>query len=348
MNLSELLRHAVTQRASDLHLAVGRPPVIRVDDILRDIPDIPPLTPESVEQLIMSIVSPKQREEFLKKKDLDFSYAIADLTRFRMNLHFERENMGLVARVIPPTLPTMEEISMPPVVYRILKENRGLILLTGPAGTGKSTSLAAMVNFVNEERAQHIITLEDPIEFVYTSKRCLIRQRELGVDMISFAEGLRHVLRQDPDLVVIGEMRDLETIATTITLAETGHLVIGTLHTFNASQTVDRIIDSFPDYQQSQIRTQISMTLLCIIAQKLLPKRGGGRIAAREILLNTNAIGNLIRENKISQIQSAIQMSAAEGMFTMDQDIVRLYRDGLISKETAESHVSNHDVLDGV
>ncbi len=348
MSIDELLRYAVSQKASDLHLAVGRPPLVRVDDTLRDIPNESPLTSESVEHLIMSIVEPKQREEFLKKKDLDFSYAIADLTRFRINLHFERENMGLVARIIPPTLPTMEEIAMPPVVYRVLQENRGLILLTGPAGTGKSTSLAAMVNFVNEERAQHIVTLEDPIEFVYTSKRCLIRQRELGADMTSFEEGLRHVLRQDPDIVVIGEMRDLETIATTITLAETGHLAIGTLHTFNAAQTVDRIIDSFPDYQQSQIRTQISMTLLCIIAQKLLPKRGGGRVAAREVLINTNAIANLIRENKISQIQSAIQMNAAEGMFTMDQDIVRLYRDGAISRETAESHVSNRDVLEGV
>ncbi len=346
--LNDLLKYAMSQHASDLHLGVGRPPVIRVDDTLRDIPSEPPLNPKRIEELVLPIITAKQREEFIKKRDLDFSYAIAGLTRFRINLHFERESMGFVARIIPSTLPTMEEIGMPPVVYRMLKETRGLILLTGPAGTGKSTSLAAMINYLNEERAQHIVTLEDPIEFIYTSKRCLIRQRELGVDMISFEEGLKHVLRQDPDIVVIGEMRDLETIATAITVAETGHLVFGTLHTFNASQTVDRIIDSFPDYQQSQIRTQISMTLIGIIAQKLLPKRGGGRVAAREVLLNSNAVANLVRENKISQIQSVIQMSAAEGMFTMDQDIARLYREGLISRETAESHVMHKDVLEKI
>ncbi len=345
MDIAALFKYAMSQGASDLHLAVGRPPIIRVDDVLRDVPAEAPLTPKRIEEIITGIITAKQREEFLTKRDLDFSFAIPGLTRFRVNVHFERESMGLVARIIPTSLPTMEEIGMPPVIYRMLEETRGLILLTGPAGTGKSTSLAAMVNHMNEERAQHIVTLEDPIEFVYTSKRSLIRQRELGADMTSFGEGLRHLLRQDPDIVVIGEMRDLETIATAITVAETGHLVFGTLHTFNASQTVDRIIDSFPDYQQSQIRTQISMTLIGIIAQKLLPKRGGGRVGVREVLLNSNAVANLIRENKISQIQSVIQMSAAEGMFTMDQDIARLYREGKITRETAESHVSRSDIL---
>ena len=341
MNLLGIFQKAIAENASDIHIIVGKPPILRVDGKLKIIKDEPEITRKSAENLIFEILLPQQKERLLSKKELDISYELADETRFRINCHFEKNNLGLVARVIPAEIPTMEELLMPEIVYKLTREKQGLILLTGPTGCGKSTSLAAMVNLINNERAVHIVTLEDPIEFIFKPIKSIIKQRQVGIDTLSFAEGLKHVLRQDPNVIMVGEMRDLETIAVTLTLAETGHLVFATLHTNNAAQTVDRIIDVFPPYQQDQIRTQCSMVLKGVIAQQLLPKEGDGRIAAREIMINTPAIANLIRENKIAQIKSIIQTSSDKDMITMDQDLERLYKARLISEEIANMYMAD-------
>ena len=253
--------------------------------------------------------------------------------------------MGLVARVVPNKVPTMKDVGMPEIVYELTRLKQGLVLVTGPTGCGKSTSLAAMIDLINSERSVNIVTLEDPIEFIYKPKKSIIKQRQLGTDMLSFQAALKHILRQDPDVVMVGEMRDLETIAATITLAETGHLVFATLHTLNAAQTVDRIIDVFPPYQQPQVRLQVSMSLRGVISQRLLPRKDGGLIAAREIMINTPAIANLIRDNKIPQIKTIIQTSADEGMVTMDQDLKRLVEEGLVEKEHAKQYMLNPEGL---
>ncbi len=339
MYLNELFQIATSKKASDLHLAANRKPILRIDGQLYEIEDEPILKPKELEKAILEILVPEQKEKFIKNKELDLSYEVKG-ARFRVNLHFEKGNMGLVARVIPPAIPTLSEIMMPEVVYDLVRLPQGLILVTGPTGHGKSTTLAAMINQINQERVCHIVTLEDPIEFLFSSDRSIIKQRELGVDMLSFADGLKHVLRQDPNVIMVGEMRDLETIALTLTLAETGHLVLATLHTFSAAQTVDRVIDVFPPHQQAQIRLQLSMTLAGIISQRLLPKIGGGRIAAKEILINTPAVANLIREQKTAQINTVIQTSAERGMVTMEQDLKRLVKEGLITEETARIYVS--------
>lgn len=335
MDINDLFKIAVQKKASDLHLMVGIPPTIRIDGNLMPIEEMTILAPTNIQELIFGILSKEQKERFVKEKDFDFTYEIKGLARFRINLYWEKGNVALSARVVPPLLPTMESILMPKAAYDFTELNDGFVLVTGPTGCGKSTSLAAMINLINHKRTCHIVTLEDPIEFLYPSIKSIISQRELGTDMTSFAQGLKHVLRQDPNVILIGEMRDLETIATAITVAETGHLVFATLHTQNASQTIDRIIDVFPPYQQPQIRLQLSITLKGILSQQLLPKIGGGRIAAREILVSNSAIANLIRENKIPQIKTVIQTSAKEGMVTMDQDLKRLYLEGFINKEEA-------------
>jgi len=339
MTLIEIFQEAVLKNASDVHIMVGKPPILRVDGELKIIKNAPPITKKTVQDLIFQILSSRQKERLINEKELDTSYEIPDKTRFRINCHFEKGNLGLVARIIPAKIPTMEEVLMPEVVYELTRKKQGLILLTGPTGCGKSTSLAAMINLINSERSVHIVTLEDPIEFIFQPIKSIIRQREIGTDTLSFAEGLKHVLRQDPNVIMVGEMRDLETIATTLTLAETGHLVLATLHTNNASQTIDRIIDVFPPYQQDQIRIQLSMVLSGVIAQQLLPRQGGGRIAAREIMINTPAIANLIRENKSAQIKSVIQTSADKEMMTMDQNLEELVRQKLISKEVANMYM---------
>lgn len=338
-NINELFKIAVAKKASDLHILVGKPPILRIDGELYDVPNMPALTREDTKGLVFDILTPQQEEKFIVEKELDFSYEIKGLSRFRVNAHWEKGQVGLVARVISSLTPTMAEVLMPPVVFELLKERQGLILVTGPTGCGKSTSLAAMIDYINNERKCHIVTLEDPIEFLYPSKKSIIIQRQLGNDILSFAQALKHVVRQDPNVILVGEMRDLETIATTITLAETGHLVLATLHTYNASQTIDRIIDVFPPYQQPQIRLQLSLFLKAVISQQLVPRIKGGRIAVREILINTPAVGNLIRENKIGQIKTAIQTSADVGMVSMDQDLKRLCLEGLISEKTAISHM---------
>ncbi len=347
--LDEIFSKAIDKQASDVHLTVGYKPIFRIDGELVEMDgNSKILEQKPLQDMIYEILSDKQRQIIDHEKELDFSYEINNHGRFRVNCFWERDNIALAARIISSTIPTMEELEMPEVVFDLMRLKQGLVLVTGPTGSGKSTSLAAMINMINNERAAHIVTLEDPIEFVYPphSGKSLIVQRQLSTDIHSFASALKHVLRQDPNVILVGEMRDLETIGTTITLAETGHLVLATLHTYNAGQTVDRIIDVFPPHQQPQVRLQLSLFLKGIISQQLLPKIGGGRIAAREILVNNHAIGNLIRENKIPQIKTVIQTSAQEGMFTMDQDLKRMYDDGYIEKDIAKSYMSSPNLLD--
>jgi len=339
MTINEIFKAAVQHRASDIHLIVGHEPLMRVDGELVLLDRYKILTERDLEGLVTSLLSVDEKNRFIKERELDLSYQIENVARFRVNLHFEREHMGLVARVVSEHIPSMEELMMPQIVYDMMRMNQGLVLLTGPTGCGKTTSLAAMVDFINEDRAAHIVTLEDPIEFLFTSKKSIIRQRQLGSDFISFSEALKHVVRQDPNVIMVGEMRDLDTIAAAITLAETGHLVLATLHTSNAAQTVDRIIDIFPPHQQNQVRMQLSLSLKGVISQQLVPKVGGGRIAVREVLVKNSAIANLIRENKIAQIRSALETSSAEGMRTLDQDLHRLLKEGLITEQTMETFV---------
>ncbi len=344
-SIKDLFKIAVEKNASDLHLVVGLPPVLRIDGNLAYIENKAPIGEKEMEQMVYAVIDEPQKEKFLDARELDVGLEIDDF-RFRVNLHFEKGNIGLVARVISGKMPTLEEVGMPKIIYNLLGLNQGLILLTGPTGCGKSTSLAAMVNYINSNRFANIITLEDPIEYMFKSDKSIIIQRQLGSDMLSFSEGLKHALRQDPNVIMVGEMRDLETIGTTITLAETGHLVLATLHTYNAAQTIDRIIDIFPPHQQGQIRMQLSMTLAGVISQRLLPKIEGGRMAAREIMINTAAVANLIRENKIAQIRTVIETSSKEGMISLDQDLKRLYEEKVISKQIAQVNMTNPELLE--
>ncbi|OGF29843.1 type IV pili twitching motility protein PilT [Candidatus Falkowbacteria bacterium RIFOXYD2_FULL_34_120] len=345
MNIEELLKRATEKKASDLHLIVGLSPVLRIDGDLTFIEKEKQITKKDMEQMALSLLNPLQKEKFLKERELDIGLEV-DGSRYRVNLHFEKDNMGLVARVIENKIPTIEELGLPKIVYKLLDLKQGLILLTGPTGCGKSTSLAAMIEYINNNRFSNIITLEDPIEYLFTPNNSIIMQRQLGSDILSFASGLKHALRQDPNVIMVGEMRDLETIATTITLAETGHLVLATLHTYNASQTIDRIIDIFPPHQQNQVRMQLSMTLAGVISQRLLSKIDGGRVASREIMINTPAVSNLIREGKTTQLKTVIETSSKEGMVSIDQDIKRLFKEKLISKETAQLYMDNPEILD--
>ncbi|MEA1963095.1 MAG: type IV pilus twitching motility protein PilT [Patescibacteria group bacterium] len=345
MTIKELFTIAVEKKASDLHLVVGLRPALRIDGNLIYIEDKEAISAKEMEVLAYSMLDNDKKDRFLAAKELDISYVIDDY-RYRVNLHFERGNIGVVARVINSKISSLDELGMPKVIYNLLDLKQGLILLTGPTGCGKSTTLASMIEYINTNRFCNIITLEDPIEYIFESKKSIIIQRQLGSDMLSFAEGLKHALRQDPNVIMVGEMRDLETIATTITLAETGHLVLATLHTYNASQTIDRIIDIFPPHQQNQVRMQLSMVLASVISQRLLPKIDGGRIAARELLLNIPAVANLIRENKITQIKTVIETNSKEGMVSMDHDLQRLYKEKQITKEIAQSQMDNPELLD--
>lgn len=346
--IDEIFKAAIKKSASDIHLTVARVPIFRIDGELVNMESSQKVNDKEAEEMIYSILSEKQKQILINERELDLSYEIAGEGRFRVNCFWEKDSIGLAARIISPNIPSMEDLMMPKIVFDLIRMKQGLILVTGPTGCGKSTSLAAMISLINQERAVHIITLEDPIEFIYPpdSGKSLIVQRQLSTDMISFANALKHVLRQDPNVILVGEMRDLETIAATITLAETGHLVLATLHTHNAGQTVDRIIDVFPPYQQPQVRLQLSLFLKGIVSQELLPKIGGSRVASREVLINTPAIANLIRENKIPQIKTVIQTSADEGMNTMDQDLKRLYEDGYIEKDVAKSYMVTPSLLD--
>ena len=344
MHLSDLFQEAVKKKASDIHLVVGLPPTIRVEGNLERLQKAV-ISAKEMETIIYSAIDAGKRKILEKERELDFSYAVKGANRFRVNIHWEKDSLSLVARIINDRIPTLEELSMPPIVAELTRLRQGLIMMTGPTGCGKSTTLASMIELINNERRENIITLEDPIEFVFEPKESIIRQRQLNTDMISFDEGLKHILRQDPDVIMVGEMRDLETIATTITLAETGHLVLATLHTYSAAQTVDRIIDIFPPHQQNQVRMQLSLTLQGVISQRLITGTEGRRIATREVLINTPAISNLIRENKIAQIRTAIQTGAEDGMVTMDQDLKELAKQNKITKEVALANMLNPETF---
>ncbi len=343
--LEQLLKNIHQHGASDLHLNVNVEPMLRIDGKLQPL-NIPKLTDEDITELCYSILTEKQKAKFEENLELDFSYDIPNVSRFRANYFYERGHLGAVFRIIPEKPLSLDELNAPAVFKELIKKEKGLVLVTGPTGSGKSTTLAAMINEINIMYAKHIITIEDPIEFVHRHKKSLISQREVGKDTKSFLNALKASLREDPDVILIGEMRDKETIAAAITAAETGHLVFGTLHTNSADQTINRIVNVFPAEEQAQIRTQLSMGLLAVIAQVLLPKIGGGRIAAHEIMINNPAIANLIRENKIQQIYSQMQLNqGATGMQTMNQILADLVRKSIVAPETAMNYSTKSQEL---
>lgn len=336
ITLEILLRTMVENGASDLHLAVGSPPSIRVDGVLHPMPEFPLFDQMTMENVCFPILDGDQRERLNKTRELDFSYSVPGLSRFRGNLLWQRGTLGGVFRAIPARPITLEELGMPPILTELCRKPRGLVLVTGPTGSGKSTTLAAMIDFINTHFHHHIVTIEDPIEFMHRNKKCIVRQRELGSDTLSFAAALKHVLRQDPDVILVGEMRDLETISLAVTAAETGHLVFGTLHTTSASSTVDRMIDVFPSGQQQQIRMQLAGTLEAVISQTLVPRaEGRGRACAMEIMVGTGAVRNLIREGKTHQINNMIQSGGALGMQTLNSALHRLVQNKTITAEDA-------------
>ncbi len=341
-----LLEEVIKKKGSDLHLQVGLPPMLRVDGALVAVSGATALTEEAVELLIFAVLDEDQKQILLKDKEFDFSFAFGDLGRFRVNAFHERGNLAAAMRLIPNELLSIEQLGLPQIVNKFADYPRGLVLVTGPTGSGKSTTLAGIINKINNEQAAHIVTIEDPIEFTHKSKKSVIVQREVHYDTYSFSAALRSSLRQDPDVVLIGEMRDLETIAAAITIAETGHLVLATLHTNSASQSIDRMVDVFPPHQQPQIRTQLSNILMAICSQRLVPAIGGGRIAAAEILVATPAVRNIIREGKTHQLEAVIQTGAEFGMQSMDKTLVSLIHSGTISYEEARNVAVDIEELD--
>ena len=334
MDITELLAFSVKQGASDLHISAGLPPMIRIDGDIRRI-NLPPMDHRQVHALVYEIMNDKQRRDFEEFLETDFSFEVPGVARFRVNAFNQNRGAGAVFRTIPSRVLTMEDLGFGQIFRDLSMLPRGMVLVTGPTGSGKSTTLAAMVDYVNENRYQHILTIEDPIEFVHESKKCLVNQREVHKDTHGFNEALRSALREDPDVVLVGELRDLETIRLALTAAETGHLVFGTLHTSSAAKTIDRIIDVFPAAEKSMVRAMLSESLQAVIAQTLMKKIGGGRVAAHEIMVGTPAIRNLIREDKVAQMYSAIQTGGALGMQTMDQCLHKLLAQKVISREQA-------------
>lgn len=341
-----LLEEVVKRKASDLHLQVGLPPILRIDGSLTSMTGLPNLNEEAVEQLVFAILDEDQKQILLRDKEFDFSFAFGDLGRFRVNAFHERGNLAAAMRLIPNEIRTLEELGMPQILNKFSDYPRGLVLVTGPTGSGKSTTLAALVNRINTEKAVHIITVEDPIEYTHQSKRSVVVQREVHYDTYSFSAALRSALREDPDVVLIGEMRDLETIAAAITIAETGHLVFATLHTNSASQSIDRMVDVFPPHQQPQVRSQLGNILMAICSQRLIPSLGGGRVAAAEILIATPAVRNIIREGKNYQLEAVIQTGAEYGMQSMDKTLVNLVHGGIISYDEARNYAVDQEELD--
>ncbi len=341
-----LLEEVIKKKASDLHLQVGLPPMLRLDGSLVAVSGVDPLNEETIEVLIFAILDDDQKQILLKDKEFDFSFAFGDLGRFRVNAFHERGNLAAAFRLIPNEILTIEQLGLPPIVNKFADYPRGLVLVTGPTGSGKSTTLAAMVHKINHERAAHIVTIEDPIEFTHKSQKSVIVQREVHYDTYSFSAALRSSLRQDPDVVLIGEMRDLETIAAAITIAETGHLVFATLHTNSAAQSIDRMIDVFPPHQQPQIRAQLANILMSIVSQRLIPTIGGGRVAAAEIMVATPAVRNIIREGKSHQLEAVIQTGAEFGMQSMDKTLVDLIHNGTITYDEGRKYAIDLDELD--
>jgi twitching motility protein PilT len=348
-SIDELLERMVEANASDLHVTTGTPPAIRVRGEVERLEGFDPLTGEETQQLLYRILSSEQQKHFELNRQLDFSYSIPGLARFRVNVYFQRESIGAAFRLIPTELKTLEELGIPDSLHVLAEKPRGLVLVTGPTGSGKSTTLAAIIDEINRNRSEHILTIEDPIEFLHRHKRCIVNQREIGPDATSFADALRAALRQDPDVILVGEMRDLETISTALTAAETGHLVFGTLHTQSAPSTIDRIIDVFPAEQQEQVRIQIANSLQGVVTQALLPTADGmGRVPALEILLPDDAVRNLIRQGKVEQIYSVMQTNTSRGMQTMEQSLGDLIMRRVVDLEVGLSRSSRPGQLIGL
>lgn len=346
MELFDILSASVELKASDIHIVATKPPMIRIHGEIKPIPNFPELSAEDTKTMIYSMLYQDQIARFEEHLELDFSYNIPGLCRFRVNVLSQKNGIEAALRLIPTIIPTPKEIKLTDAVVNLVNLPRGLILVTGPTGSGKSTTLASLVGLVNTSRHDHILTIEDPIEFVHDHKNCIVRQREVGQNTHSFANALKHALRQDPDVILVGEMRDLETIQLAISAAETGHLVFSTLHTQDAPQTVDRVIDVFPTHQQQQVRVQLAATLKGVISQQLLPHVSGkGRVAAREVMIVTHAISNLIREGKTHQLYSSIETGGQHGMFTLESNLAELVRDKMISTEAAFTKANNPDTL---
>jgi twitching motility protein PilT len=345
MDLLNLINYAIKNRASDIHITVGIPPILRIDGALKYF-NHDKLFQEDIEKIVKEILDEKQLEELETKGEIDTSYSNPGVSRFRVNIYKQRGSYAIALRIIPFKIPSMEELRLPEVVKDLTRLPRGLILVTGPTGSGKSTTLASMIDLINKERSCHILTLEDPIEYLHRHNKSMVNQREIGIDSYSFANGLRSALRQDPDVILVGEMRDLETISIALTAAETGHLVLSTLHTVGAAKTIDRIVDVFPPHQQQQIRVQLASVVQAIISQQLLPRLNGeGRVAAFETMTGTPAIRNLIREGKVHQIDTIIQTNKKEGMQTMDSSLLKLYESKMISKELLLSQAVNQEMI---
>ncbi|MBR9790000.1 type IV pilus twitching motility protein PilT [Vibrio sp. J1-1] len=338
MDITELLDFSVKHNASDLHLSAGVAPMVRIDGDVRKL-GIPAFTHQEVHRLVFEIMNDAQRSEFEEKLEVDFSFELQNVGRFRVNAFNQSRGCAAVFRTIPSSIPTLDQLEAPEIFSKIASGQKGLVLVTGPTGSGKSTTLAAIVDYINRNHNKHILTIEDPIEFVHTNNKCLINQREVHRDTHSFQNALRSALREDPDVILVGEMRDKETISLALTAAETGHLVFGTLHTSSAAKTIDRIIDVFPGSDKDMVRSMLSESLSSVIAQKLLKRNGGGRVACHEIMMATPAIRNLIREDKVAQMYSIIQTGAAHGMQTMEQNARQLLAQGIVSHEEADSKV---------
>ncbi len=347
MVIDNLLDLMLKEESSDLHLCVSTPPVLRIDGELVTLNDLPPQSAEEIATIFEHITTAEQREAFQLTKELDFAYSVKGLARFRVNVLRQRGTLSISFRLVPFRIPSIDELQLPQLFKELIQKPRGLILITGPTGSGKSTTMAAMIDYLNDTLRKNIITIEDPVEFLHSNKKCLISQRDLGDDTLSFDTALIHALRHDPDVIVVGEMRDLPTVTTALRAAETGHLVVATLHTVDTAQTVDRIIDMYPPQQQSQIRIQFSQVLVAIISQALLPKVSSkGRVAAFEILLANPAVRNLIREGKTHEITSIIQLNNSTGMQTLDQSLANLVKQGLTAREEAISRSSHPDRLE--
>jgi twitching motility protein PilT len=348
-SIDDLLEQMVEHGASDLHVTVGSPPAFRVRGEIARAEGYDPFTADDTRSLLYRILSSEQQKNFELKRQLDFAYSMPGLARFRVNVYYQRESVGAAFRLIPQEIKTLEELNLPPVLHMLAEKPRGLVLVTGPTGSGKSTTLAAIIDEINRTRAEHILTVEDPIEFVHRHKRCIVNQREIGPDAPSFSEALKAALRQDPDVILVGEMRDLETISTALTAAETGHLVFGTLHTQSAPSTIDRIIDVFPPEQQEQVRIMLAGSLQAVVTQALLPTAdGNGRVAALEVLLPDDAVRNLIRQAKVEQVYSIMQTNQLRGMQTMEQALADLTLRQIVNIDEALSRSSRPDQLAGI
>jgi twitching motility protein PilT len=349
LEINKLLMYMLQRNASDLHLIAGKPPTIRVDSELIELKDYEVLSGTSIAAMVDVLMeSEAKKKELQDNRELDFSFAFKDNIRFRVNAYYQKGFVSAALRLIPNKIRTVEELSLPAQIKNLINYKQGLVLVVGPTGHGKSTTQASLIDLINHSRPSNIVTIEDPVEYVYVQDKALINQREVGSDTWAFDKALRSVLREDADVVLVGEMRDLESIATTITVAETGHLVMATLHTNNASQTVDRIIDVFPAHQQNQIRSQLANILICVISQRLLPKIGGGRIPAVEIMMNNNAVSNVIRENKTYELPNIIHTSQTSGMISLDNSLAQLVKSNLVRLEDVTMYVTDQDLFQGL